>query len=226
MSQVPLEDNIFEYGLGRHKFKLQIISVILLVIITFGILYGVFYSEISESLIGKFINSIALFIQGIISHVISTMSLIAPTQISLLGVFYVTFFGGLFFLMIPVEISFFGALTNYHPLLVLLVTACGASLSYTIDYLMGKHFSGFFKKTIPLKKFYKTKTTINKYGGWAVLFFNIIGAGSQQTTFMLGVFRYNKIRLLVFAVTGQLIKYVIIVGIYYLAPAQIELFFN
>jgi len=226
MSQIPLEDNVVEYGLGRHKFKIQIMSTILIFLVVAGILYGIFYSEISESIFGKIISSIWVFIQSIVSHIVSTMSLTMPGQITLLGLFYVTFFGGLFFLMIPVEISFVGALINYHPLLVLLVTACGALLSYTLDYLMGRYFAGFFKKIIPLKKFYKTKTTINRYGGWAVIFFNIIGAGSQQTTFILGVFRYNKVKLLVFAVTGQLIKYVVLIGLFYLAPEQINMIFG
>ena len=226
MSQIPLEDKVVEYGLGRHKFKIQIMSTVLIFLVIVGILYGVFYSEISESFVGKIISSVGLFIQSIVSHIASTMSLLAPKEITLLGLFYVTFFGGLFFLMIFVEVYFVGALLNYHPLLVLLITACGALLSYTLDYLMGRYFARFFKKIIPLKKFYKTKTTINRYGGWAVIFFNLIGAGSQQTTFILGVFRYNKMKLLVFAVTGQLIKYVVLIGLFYLAPNQIEFLFD
>lgn len=217
MNQTPLEDKVFEYGVGKNKLRVQIVIGALILVALLVSLYFLFYPEISGTFIGKLINGVISFIGGIISHIFSTMSLGSPGEISLLGIFYVTFFGGLFFFFIPVEILFFGALSNYNPLLVLLVTAIGATISYSLDYIIGKYFSGFFKKLISLKKFYKTKAIINRYGGWAVVFFNIIGVGSQQTTFVLGVFRYNKMRLIVLTVLGQAIKYLTIIALFYIS---------
>lgn len=181
------------------------------------LLYKFFYSSLSGTFLVTGIENIRIFLLNIFSFVHTEMSLFSPTSISLIGLFFVMFFGGLFFLMIPVEISFFGALTNFSPVTVLIVTALGAGLSYTLDYFIGRRFSGISRKVISLKKFYKTKSVVNRYGGWAVLFFNIIGIGSQQTTFILGVFRYNRVRLAFLTATGQLIKYSVIILFFYLS---------
>lgn len=128
-----------------------------------------------------------------------------------IGFFYITFFGGLFFLFTPIE-AFFIASVNagrFSPLHGLLM-AVGLLFSYSLNYIIGARFSRLSKKLISPKKFYKSKVIMNKFGKLAILFFNLIGFGSQQLTFVLGVFRYNRTRVLIFSVVGQLIKYAVI----------------
>ncbi len=216
MDQAPLQNKVFEYGFRKKELSLKFLLIIIVSAAFTFTLYTIFYAQISETILGQAISGIHKLVINIVSHINSEMSLLAPSSISLLGLFYVTFFGGLFFLTIPVEFSFLGALTTNPPLSVFLITFCGAFLSYTLDYIIGRNFSTFFRRIISIKKFYRTKNVINKYGGWAVIFFNIIGVGSQQTTFILGVFRYNKIRLMILTITGQVIKYSAIITFFYL----------
>lgn len=130
---------------------------------------------------------------------------------SALGLFYVCLFGGLFFLFIPVEAFYIAALKTgkLSPLHIILMII-GILASYSLNYIIGLRFSGISKKFVSPKKFYKTKIIVNKFGKFAILFLNIIALGSQQLTFVLGVFHYNKTRILVFTVIGQLIKFAFI----------------
>jgi len=59
-----------------------------------------------------------------------------------------------------------------------------------------------------------TKTYINRYGQAAVFAIHAIPfLPSQQATFILGVFRYNKAKLLMLAVPAQMIKYSLLLAI-------------
>lgn len=130
---------------------------------------------------------------------------------SAIGLFYVTFFGGLFFLFTPIDVFFIAAINTgkFSPLHCTLMFL-GLLFSYSLNYVIGLRFSTLSKKLVSPKKFYKTKVIVNKFGKLAILFFNIIGFGSQQLTFVLGVFRYNRTRLLILAVIGQIIHYSLI----------------
>lgn len=146
-----------------------------------------------------------------ISHIIVNMS-----ASSVAGMFYTTFFGGLFFITIPIEVFFVKYLgAGYAFYNVILVYFLGIAFSYTVDYLIGLKLSGLSKKLISPKKFYKLKGLLNKWGSLAVLFFNATPLPSQHLSVILGVFRYNKTRFYVFVFLGQLIKYLYITAGYY-----------
>ena len=66
-----------------------------------------------------------------------------------------------------------------------------------------------------MKKFYKTKGILNRYGSLAVFSFNALPLPSQLLSVILGVFRYNKTRFYVFFLSGQAVKLAGITIIYY-----------
>ncbi|MFW6220461.1 MAG: DedA family protein [Nanoarchaeota archaeon] len=195
---INLESSFYDYGLLEKKrnflFNLIILISILLVIYI--------YYFIGRNYLG-FIDD---FLISVFNHVKYNTAI---SNISYLGMFYITFFGGLFFLTIPIEPMFLLAVNKplNNPFILIIVALTGAVISYSINYILGNKFSNFAKKLISVKQFYKLKAIINKHGGIAILVFNIIGFGSQQITFILGVFRYNRTRLFILAFSGQLIKY-------------------
>ncbi len=197
LSKTPTSDFI-EYGRFRKKSSAMFLIIVVSIIIAAVLVY-----------LG-FLRHLKLFegtwIVTFLSHV--KTHLFAYT---FLGLFYACLFGGLFFMLIPIEAFYVaalkkGLLTPYHILFMFL----GLITSYSINYIIGLRFSKLSKNIVSPKKFYRVKILINKFGKLAILFFNIIGMGSQQLTAVLGVFRYNKTRLLIFSLTGQLIKYTII----------------
>ncbi len=198
-----LKNEIFAYYTRKRKTDALIMISIGIVFVIIVLVYlAIFWGE------NPFANT---FIDAIIKHVSHHIA-----SLSLLGMFYVTFFGGLFFLTVPIEPIFILALPKHNPLILLFVVLAGAIISYSVDYLLGLKFSTLSKKLVSVKQFYKMKSMINKRGAIAILLLNIIGVGSQQMTFIMGVFKYNKSRLALVALTGQLIKYSIIIALFYI----------
>jgi membrane protein YqaA with SNARE-associated domain len=129
------------------------------------------------------------------------------TSLSALGMFYIFFFGGLILLFLPVDPIYIltltaGKFTLFHAFAMFF----GLGLAYTVNYLIGYKLSAFSKHIISPKNFYKSKVMINKYGKWGIFFINLIGVGSQQLMFVLGVFRYNWLRLFLLSFPGQLLR--------------------
>ena len=189
---MELRDEIFTYGLRQKRLNLLYL-ILGGSVLVFFMLFSVFYIDIHEL--------------AIYQHVVTNIF-----GLTLLGMFYVAFFGGLFFITLPIEIIFLNALNTYNPALVFLATIFGLLISYSLDYLIGHRLSGLSKKLISVKQFYKIKTQINKRGALAVFILNFIGFGSQQATLILGVFKYNKLRLLLIAASAQLLKYILLVA--------------
>jgi len=128
-----------------------------------------------------------------------------------LGIFYVAFIGGLFFLFTPIDPVYIGGLLkgNFSPVYAFAMFS-GLFLSYCINYIIGFRFSKASRNLISAKEFYKTKVLLNRFGNLAIIFMNMLGFGAQQLIFVLGVFRYNKLRTIVLSVIGILIRYTIL----------------
>ncbi|MBR9691878.1 VTT domain-containing protein [Candidatus Woesearchaeota archaeon] len=191
------ENRIFLYNrLGKRSFGIGVI-VLGLLIVLLGVSY--FFLKDSDIFIFKFMN---MMISHFSYHIGGS---------SLLGVFYTTLIGGLFFVSIPLELLFIKFLkTGHYFLIIMLFYFIGLLISYSINYFIGLKLSKVSKKLISPKKFYKIKGLTNKYGALAVFFFNALPLPSQLLAVVLGVFRYNKTRFYIFFLLGQLVKYLII----------------
>lgn len=195
-------DEIIEVNAKKKKFNGILEILIVLFIIFVIVLYLVFLRKLT------FFQD--WFLTDFLAHVKMHIA-----SFDLLGSFYIAFFGGLFFIFVPMEAYFFGAVNDMHSLLLYLVFIAGIFVSYSLDYLIGLKANRLAKKLVSPKKFYSIKTYINRYGKWAIFGANVIPfMPSQQVTFILGVFRYNKIRLLVLTIGGQIIKYGVILLLY------------
>ncbi len=211
MDNSDLRNVVFTYFSKKQKMNLA--GLIISSLLIFGLVgfYILFHAKFTS--MGGFVASVVNFIDMIWIKIGILLSAIKDQvfQTTYLGLFFLTSFGGLFFVTVPIEPLFFKALdSGLVPVLCYLSLMCGAVLSYTIDYTIGFFASSFVRKVVPIKEFYRTKATINKYGPKAIFFFNMIGFGSQQLVTVLGVMRYNRTRLFTLAFLGQTAKWFIL----------------
>ncbi len=192
-------DRIFAYNEDKKSkfiFYTILISVIVILFITF------YVTKLRHSNF-FLIKAINVFVKHISANIFN----LTP-----LGAFYTTTFGGLFFIPIPIEITFIAYLTSgmINPFIVIGLFLIGMIISFTVDYWVGERLSGFSKKLIGYKKFYNMKVKLNKYGAFAVLGFNVLPLPAQPFAALLGVFKYNKAKFYSMSILGQGIKLTLI----------------
>lgn len=128
---------------------------------------------------------------------------------SLLGLFYASFFGALFFIALPVEIIFLYYLgLNYYFVQVLTITLIGNLLGISVDYfigwLLGPKVLQWFMKKETYATFHKK---IQKAGAFFVIIGNIIPFPIEPFTVFLGALRYGYFRLMLWTFVGKLVKF-------------------
>ena len=160
----------------------------------------------------QFLKNVDFFLVNALNAIAGNIML-HIRELTLLGTFYSGFFGGLFFIFMPVELVFITFLLKHNPFIVLGFYMAGLTLSYTFNYYIGMNLAAATKRIITPAKFYKTKNLINKYGGKAIFVFYLLPLPSQPLTAVLGVFKYNKARFYALFFLGGLLKYLVIIGI-------------
>ncbi|MFT4343970.1 MAG: hypothetical protein ACMXYE_04455 [Candidatus Woesearchaeota archaeon] len=186
---------IFSYGRKERIINTLIATGITLAVISF---------IITSILVARYTNIFPFtLVSAIITHIFS-----AIYSGSLLGAFYTTLVGGLFFLTMPMEILYANFLLKGHLwILVLTLYILGMIFSYTLNYYIGFKLSRFAKSIITPKKFYPLKGLLNKYGPIAIFFVNALPLPSQPLSVILGVFNYNKVRFYILFIAGQVVKF-------------------
>ncbi|RMF07264.1 hypothetical protein D6764_00230 [Candidatus Woesearchaeota archaeon] len=193
-----LPHETFEYGARKKRQTLLLSSVTALFLLLLT-LYFFLFADASSLPFVSLLNSAA-------SKVIAEIS-----GRTLLGAFFASLFGGLFFITVPTEAVFIMFLkADLNPYLLFFVYISGFVLSYTLNYFVGLKLAGLSKKIITPRKFYRIKGYINRHGALAVFVFNVLPLPSQALTTILGVFRYNLARFYLFFLLGQAIKYSLI----------------
>ncbi len=130
---------------------------------------------------------------------------------TLLGLFYLTSLGALFFLSIPVEVSFIYFLTlDHNPALVIITALFGSLVGLTINYIIGFIFGEKVFRYFLKEKFDKFKETLNKFGGAIILFGNVIPFPSELFSAILGSTRYNFKKFIIYSFFGRIIKFSLI----------------
>ncbi|PJZ41263.1 hypothetical protein CH370_10630 [Leptospira kmetyi] len=192
------KNEIFQYHKKRNFYSGLIflgsvfLAILLLTLTTFGIL-KLEIPGLSE--IQKFALSIGKEIK----------------KPSLIGVFYTTLFGGLFFFYLPIEFLYIRA--TYSKLdgsdLVFL-HILGLLISFTINYFLGRIAARACIKLISPKKFYRMKGFLNRYGVLAIFAFNALPLPAPILSAVLGVIRYKKKVFYPVFVAGQLTQCLVI----------------
>jgi len=182
---------ILRKGKGSKKFYLFLFLVI------FFLSFYIFRQDVLE-----FLKSIP-FVWNILSPVFAEIS-----SNSLLGLFYLSLFGSLFFISMPIEIVFIYYLTlDYNPLIILIIASVGSLLGLTFNYLfglvLGERFLRFFLKA----KFDKFKASIDKFGGFIIFFGNVIPSPVELATVVFGCTRYSFRKFLIYSLLGRVVKF-------------------
>jgi membrane protein YqaA with SNARE-associated domain len=188
------KNKIFSYNKNKGT-KFIFYSIVFSVLIILMVFYLIKFRD-SDFFLIKSVNNLVIHIS---SNIINLTSL---------GAFYTTAVGGLFFIPIPIELIFIAFLKAglMSPALLMFIFLLGMIISFTIDYWVGEKLNGISKKIIGLKKFYKMKVTLNKYGIITILFFNALPLPAQPFSTLLGVFKYNKTKFYSMFILGQIIK--------------------
>jgi membrane protein YqaA with SNARE-associated domain len=167
---------------------------------------------ISIAFVATAILGYIIFMRGILQDTWLAM-LIAHIKdkvagMTLLGGFYTSFLGGLFFIFGPLEAYYIGMLHKGNILALYSVFMLGTVLSFYVNYLLGLKLSGLTRRLISVKSFYQLKCWINRYGKGAVFTSNLVPLmPCQQVTFLLGIFRYNHLKLMLLSIPAQMLKY-------------------
>ena len=134
----------------------------------------------------------------------------------------VHFAGYLFFIVMPVEVLVPWYLEEGHaaaPLLGLAVaTALAAQL---IDYGIGRVVSDrLVPHAIGYRRLTRARGTIERYGQWAILLFNLTPLSSPVLLAAAGVVRFGLLRAMAWSAAGLVLKYAAIVWLFHDAAAS------
>ncbi|GEM_PF-192510 len=133
-----------------------------------------------------------------------------------LGSFAAIHFAGyLFFLLMPVEALVPVYQSEGHPaetlVLLAVVTAVAAQ---AIDYAIGYAASDRAEEFMGEERYARFKGMIDRWGGWAILFFNLFPLSSPNMLLASGILRYEPWKAFLFSSSGLAVKYVGIVFLY------------
>ena len=123
------------------------------------------------------------------------------------------FAGYLFFLLMPVEalVPIYQAEGHAGTTLILIAVST-AIVAEIIDYCIGRAISDrVIYDLIGEKRYLRFKNSIDKWGGWAILFFNLFPLSSSVLSLVAGMMRYSARRALMYSVAGLTLKYFTIV---------------
>ncbi len=126
------------------------------------------------------------------------------------------FAGYLFFLLMPVEALVPIYQSEGHPGSTLVTLAViTALMAQAIDYGVGRYFSDrVIDGLIGQERYERFRDRIERWGGWAILLFNLFPLSSPNMLLVSGIVRYDPRRAVLFSAVGLTAKYLFIVYMY------------
>jgi membrane protein YqaA with SNARE-associated domain len=185
----------------RHKKELK-----------WGIIFFIIF------LVYMFYNQIILFILEFLKSNPTLYSnyLYIESEISnqtLKGLFYMSVFGSIFFLLMPSEalLIYYLSSTNYFFIVLLSIMILGNVIGMIFNYFFGRILGErIIMWMFSEKKFYDYKDKIDRLGGIVLFFGNILPGPIELLAVFYGGFKYDFTRYLYLTLIGRLIKFVLI----------------
>ncbi len=138
------------------------------------------------------------YVWSVISHIAGEIS-----QKTILGLFYISFFGALFFVFLPQEAVFLYYLTLGYSLPFLVILAViGYMMGMSINYIFGFAFGTRLVKMIVGDKFEKFHKLVTKWGAAVLLFGNMLLFPIQPVSVVVGAARYSFKKFFIFSTIG------------------------
>lgn len=131
------------------------------------------------------------------------------------------FAGYLFFLLMPVEalVPIYQA-ENHHGGLLILVAVVTALAAQAIDYGIGRSVrEEVVHKLIGEDRYVRFKGMIGRWGGWAILLFNLFPLSSPNMLLVAGITRFSAARSFLYSALGLSVKYAALVFVFDAAAA-------
>ena len=163
--------------------------------------------------ITKIIYGVVVFILFIaILSYIANIVFLSEQPATLFSFGFINFAGYLFFLLMPVEALFpYYIVIGNNPIIAVIVAVVTALLAQAIDYAFGRAFSHkIIDGIISQKRYDKYNKVIDKWGGPAILFFNLFPLASSVLLLVAGIVRFNWRKALLYSAIGLTIKYSVI----------------
>ncbi len=122
------------------------------------------------------------------------------------------FAGYLFFLLMPVELSFIYCATSYAHVTILVFVALGTALTaQTLDYWIGHTISTqVITKYFGEQKSERAIKHIRRYGNLTIFIFNLLPLSSPIICLASGMIKYPYRKVILYSAAGLLIKYSVI----------------
>ena len=150
------------------------------------------------------------------------------SNLTLPGLFFFSIFGTLFFLILPSEATFILYLssTSFNVLFIVLFALVGNLLGMSFNYFFGRILGERVIQWMFKKKFWKYKETIEKYGGYLLLFGNILPGPIELLAVFYGGFKFSYTRYLYLVFIGRLIKYILLFVAFFFFWEEIIFYYN
>jgi membrane protein YqaA with SNARE-associated domain len=150
----------------------------------------------------NFLKSIP-FVWNIVGPIITEIA-----SNSLLGLFYLSTFGSLFFISIPIEFVFIYYLTlNYNPFVVLLIATLGSIIGLVFNYCFGFILGEGILKYFLKDKYDNFKKLLEKFGSFLVFAGNIIPSPIELASVVFGAARFSFKKFVVYSLLGRVFKF-------------------
>jgi membrane protein YqaA with SNARE-associated domain len=134
------------------------------------------------------------------------------------------FAGYLFFLLMPVEalVPIYQA-EGHRGGLLMGVAVLTALAAQAIDYGIGRLVSeAAVHKLIGVERYTRFKGMIARWGGWAILLFNLFPLSSPNMLLVAGIARFSAVRSFLYSLLGLTVKYAVLVYAFDTAAAWIS----
>ena len=154
------------------------------------------------------------YVWAVFSHISAEIA-----RRTMLGLFYASFFGALFFVFLPLEILFLYSLSLGYPVPFLIaITIIGNLMGLCLDYLFGFIVGARILRVFIREKVERFHDLTQKWGGAVVLAGNIIPFPIQIVSVVIGSAKYPFRRFVIFTALGVFVKlFTLIVINFYLS---------
>lgn len=130
---------------------------------------------------------------------------------TLLGLFYASFFGGLFFVSLPVEVIFLYYLgLNYYVVQVTTVVMLGNMLGMALNYFIGRLIGERLVQKLMKESYPKFMKKLDRAGAFLILVGNILPFPIEPFAVFLGAVKYKFSRFMLWTFIGKLLKFAIL----------------
>lgn len=127
---------------------------------------------------------------------------------TLLGLFYISVLGTLFFIFFPAEVPFiYYVLLGYNPLLVMLICVAGNLIGIAFDYGVGRLLGQGLLQRWMKGKYQTWSRWVDKWGAALVLFGNIVPFPIEPASLVIGGLGYPFGRFMKWSALGRILKY-------------------